>query len=55
MFGLFKKDPAKDLEKQIHKKQEEAMQAQRSGDIQGFAALTKEAEALQAKLSQMKS
>lgn len=55
MFGLFKKDPVKKLEKQINLKLEQAMQAQRSGDIQGFALLTKEAEGLQAELANLKA
>lgn len=54
MFGLFKQDPVKKLEKQINLKSEQAMQAQRGGDIQGFAALTKEVESLQSELAQLK-
>ncbi|MFN7491199.1 MAG: DUF6435 family protein, partial [Chryseotalea sp.] len=33
MFGLFKSDPVKNLEKQRAKLLEEAMQIQRSGDL----------------------
>ena len=44
MFGLFKKDPIKKLEKQYEQLLEEAMQLQRGGDIKGYAAKTAEAE-----------
>ena len=44
MFGLFKKDPVKALEKKYEKLLEEAMQIQRSGDIKGYAAKMAEAE-----------
>ncbi|MDO9638191.1 MAG: DUF6435 family protein [Pseudotabrizicola sp.] len=46
MFGLFKSDPVKKLRKQYSAKLEEAMNAQRSGDIRSYASLTEEAEAL---------
>ncbi len=45
MFGLFKKDPLKKLEKEHQKLLEEAMQLQRGGDIKGYAAKMAEAEA----------
>jgi hypothetical protein len=44
MFGLFKKDPIKNLEKKYQKLMEEAMHIQRSGDIKGYAAKMAEAE-----------
>ncbi len=47
MFGLFKKDPVKALEKKYEKLLEEAMQIQRSGDIKGYAAKMAEAEEVQ--------
>jgi hypothetical protein len=46
MFGLFKSDPAKKLRKQYDAKLEEAMNAQRNGNIRGYAQLSEEAEAL---------
>ncbi|MEO0732120.1 MAG: DUF6435 family protein [Bacteroidota bacterium] len=46
MFGLFKKDPAKELEKKYARLMEEAMQLQRGGDIKGYAAKSAEAEAV---------
>ena len=50
MFGLFKKDPAKKLEKQHRKLLEEAMQLQRGGDIKGYAAKMAEAEEVEKQL-----
>lgn len=47
MFGLFKKNPVKALEKKYEKLLEEAMQIQRSGDIKGYAAKMAEAEEVQ--------
>ena len=44
MFGLFKKNPTKALEKEYEKLLEEAMQLQRKGDIKGYAAKSAEAE-----------
>lgn len=44
MFGLFKKDPLKDLEKKHAKLLKEAMTIQRSGDIKAYARKMGEAE-----------
>ena len=41
MFGLFKSDPAKKLRKQYSAKLEEAMLAQRNGDIRSYASLSR--------------
>ncbi|MCP9235972.1 DUF6435 family protein [Lewinella sp. JB7] len=46
MFGLFKKDPLKALQKRYAALLEEARERQRSGDIRGYAAKTAEAEAV---------
>ena len=46
MFGLFKKDPAKKLEKAYRAKLEEARDLQRSGDIKGYAVAMDEAETI---------
>ena len=46
MFGLFKKDPAKKLQKQYEEKLHEAMLAQRNGDIKSYSFLTEEANAI---------
>ncbi len=53
MFGLFKKDPVKKLEKQYLKLMEEAMALQRGGDIKGYAAKVAEAEALQKQMEEL--
>ena len=47
MFGLFKNDPVKKLRKQYDAK---LAQAQRNGDIKGFADLSAEADAIWKKL-----
>ncbi len=44
MFGLFKTDPRKKLEKAYAAKLEAARDAQRGGDIKLYAKLTAEAE-----------
>ncbi|MFN7118426.1 MAG: DUF6435 family protein [Saprospiraceae bacterium] len=46
MFGLFKKDPIKALQKQYQKLMEEAMHLQRNGDLKGYALKVAEAEAI---------
>ncbi|MBU1438553.1 MAG: Lacal_2735 family protein [Gammaproteobacteria bacterium] len=53
MFGLFKKDPVKKLRQQYDQKLEQAMLAQRSGNLRLFADLTAESEALWAQLQQL--
>lgn len=47
MFGLFKSDPTKKLEKALHAKLEEARDVQRSGDVVAAAKLYAEAEEMQ--------
>jgi hypothetical protein len=46
MFGFFKRDPVKKLREQYDAKAEQAMLAQRKGDMRLFADLTAEAEDL---------
>ncbi|WP_020571805.1 DUF6435 family protein [Neolewinella persica] len=46
MFGLFKKNPTKELDKKHERLLEEAMQLQRNGDLKGYAAKLTEAEAV---------
>ena len=53
MFGLFKKDPVKQLEKEYKRLLEEAMQLQRGGDIKGYAAKTAEAEKVMDKIVEL--
>lgn len=54
MFGLFKKDPAKKLEKEYHALLEKARDRQRSGDIKAYARLTAEAEAIWKRIEEMR-
>ena len=44
MFSIFKKDPVKKLNKLYEAKLEEAMHAQRKGDIKSYAMITADAE-----------
>ena len=44
MFSLFKKDPIKKLNKTYEAKLEQALHAQRNGDIKSYSMLTEEAE-----------
>lgn len=46
MFGLFKKNPTKELEKKHKLLMEAAMNLQRNGDLKGYAAKLVEAEAV---------
>ena len=55
MFSMFKSDPVKKLKKQLAQKQEQAMLAQRSGDLRKFAVLTEESEALNKEIQQLQS
>ncbi len=50
MFGLFKKDPRKKLEKEHKQKSEEAMHVQRSGDLRAYAKLMEEIKAIEDKI-----
>lgn len=47
MFSIFKKDPLKKLTQQYNAKLEEAMHAQRKGDIRSYSMLTAEAEQIE--------
>ena len=46
MFSLFKKDPKKALEKERAALLEQAMKAQRNGDIRTYSKLSEKAEAI---------
>ena len=50
MLGLFKQDPKKKLNKGYLKLLEEAMQAQRSGDIKSYSLLTEKAEKIKSEI-----
>lgn len=53
MFGLFKKDPVKALEKEHQQLMEQAMAIQRSGDLKAYAAKIAEAEAVMDKIVEL--
>lgn len=55
MFGLFKKDPIKELEKRYADLMEQAMNKQRSGDIEGYANLTAKAEEVLNEIEKLKN
>ena len=55
MFGLFKADPTKKLRKQYDAKLEQAMYAQRKGDIKTYSMLTAEAESLWAEIERVQN
>ncbi|MDC2963607.1 DUF6435 family protein [Gammaproteobacteria bacterium] len=55
MFGLFKKDPLKKLQKEYEAKLEEAMQMQRNGKIREYSFLSSEAEDIRLKIQATKA
>jgi hypothetical protein len=50
MFSIFKSNPIKKFQKLHSIKLEQAMQAQRKGDIRSYSSLTAEAELLHAEI-----
>ncbi len=54
MFGLFKKDPVKALQKKHAQLMEEAMNIQRSGDLKAYAVKIDEAKKLEDKIIELK-
>ena len=50
---LFKTNPIKKLKKTYMKKLEEAMQAQRNGDIRAYSLITSEADLIHKKIVQL--
>ncbi len=50
MFSFFKKDPTKKLNDLYERKLEEAMLAQRNGDIRSYALITSEAEGIRERI-----
>tara|TARA_B110000503_G_scaffold42367_1_gene69434 strand:+ start:32770 stop:32949 length:180 start_codon:yes stop_codon:yes gene_type:complete len=54
VFGLFKKSPLKQLEKERDALASKAFQAQRNGNIRLYSSLTAEAEALRGKIEALK-
>lgn len=55
MFGLFKKDPVKKLEKEYQLLTAKAMEIQRSGDLKHYARLIEESETIQMKIQELKN
>jgi hypothetical protein len=53
MFSLFKSDPTKKLKKLHSSKLEQAMFAQRNGDIRKYSELTAEAEEIYRQIQEM--
>ena len=53
MFGFFKSNPIKKIRKQYDMKLEQALNAQRKGDIKSYAMLTLEAEELWEKIENL--
>lgn len=55
MFGMFKKDPAAKLEKEIMQKMSISVEFQRNGKIKEYAEAEKEISDLQDKLDALKA
>ena len=53
MFGFFKKNPLKELQKEYKTKSEQAMQIQRSGDLRLYATVVEELEEIEQKISKL--
>lgn len=53
MFGFLKPNPLKQLQKQYEKLSEQAMHAQRNGNIELFAKLSKEADDVAKKMDEL--
>uniref|UniRef100_UPI00241C88A9 DUF6435 family protein n=1 Tax=Pseudoalteromonas ruthenica TaxID=151081 RepID=UPI00241C88A9 len=55
MFSWFKSNPTKKLERQHAQKLEQAMHAQRNGNIRGYSQLTYEADEIYKKIKELGS
>ena len=55
MFSLFKRNPLKKLKKIYAAKLEQAMLAQRNGDIKSYSLITAEAEEIRTKIQNLES
>lgn len=55
MFSIFKKDPIKKLKKSYELKLEQAMNAQRKGDIKAYSYITSEAEIIYKAIQKIES
>jgi hypothetical protein len=55
MFGIFKKDPIKKLNKLYEAKLEQAMFSQRNGDIKSYSMITAEAEKIAVQIKDLEN
>jgi hypothetical protein len=55
MFSIFKSDPTKKLNKNYFLKLEQAMLAQRNGDIRSYSLITNEAEQILREISKIEA
>ena len=55
MFSIFKSDPTKKLNKRLSIKLEQAMQAQRKGDIKTYSLLSAEAEKIEKQILEIET
>ena len=55
MFGLFKKDPVKKLEKEYYALLEKARDIQRSGDLRHYSRLMEQASEMEQKIQKLKN
>jgi len=55
MFSIFKSDPTKKLNKLLSIKLEQAMQAQRKGDIRTYSQLSFEADQIDIQISEIEA
>ena len=55
MFSFLKSDPIKKLQKQYDAKLEQAMKAQRNGDIRSYSEITAEAEKIYHDIQRLKA
>ena len=55
MFSIFKQDPIKKLNKAYEAKLEQAMYAQRNGDIKSYSMITAEAEDIVKQIQELES
>ncbi|WP_415888653.1 DUF6435 family protein [Neptuniibacter sp. SY11_33] len=55
MFSFLKSNPEKKLKKEYNAKLEQAMQAQRNGDIEKYSFLIREAEELYGQLKKLEN
>lgn len=55
MFGLFKKDPIKKLEKEYEETLEKARDIQRSGDIKAYSAMMAKSEEIWAQIEELRA